>query len=416
MRRVDVLVIGNGPRAIAVADHALSLGLSTVIVSAESMADGGVKALHEIYERARLSLDIKSRALRAEGTAYTVELVFISLIIAPEPAVGLQVEVGNSHDSLEDSFYVSSTSQRSDSQCSEKFFTDECMEISTIRNAHIIVRPSGMLNLCSPSVLEYLQASANLKIHTCESNCDTNHNNLHEIYAPVDPLKLARISTITKGKTQATLSICRHTRNRNRMFFKTTASRIYILGVSYPVVQQADEIFRRQVFPCRLYQQMHPKSRMSIEYSPGYRIILYGQQQKALCRSHRMYITIRLQSKGDSEQVSEIYLTQLGVVLGFVLFIPEMADLIAPLTLCCNNNFSIVRLLSCWESVSCVADTKQVHVTELVLAYYRETSNDETVYKALHMSFRHRCIVKITLLFSPILLFTAIIICVVLIF
>lgn len=419
MRRVDVLIVGNGPRAIAVADHAFSLRLSTAIVSAESVTDGNTQLLHEVYECAHLSLDTKSRILRAEGMAYVVELCFSSLIIAPEPAIGLQAKEDSLHNSLEDSFYTSSTYHEYDNQHGTKYFTDDCMEISMIRNAHIIVRPKSILNWCSSSILKYLQESANLKIYTCESNYHTTHDNLpetYQIFAPINPLKLAKVSIISKGKIQPPLSIYKHSRRENRIFFEATASRVYILGASHPVTQQADEIFKMQVFPCRLYQQRRPKGRMTIEYSPGQKIVLYGQQQKALCDNHSMYITIRLQSKGDTDQVSEVYLTQLGVVLGFALFIPEMMDLVAPLILCCNNKLSIVRLLPCWEDNPYDTDTGRTRLTELVLTYYKTISNDEIVSKAIHMSFQHRVIVKIVLFLSPVLLVTTILMCLILIF
>ncbi|EES99284.1 Hypothetical protein GSB_151058 [Giardia duodenalis] len=415
MRRVDVLVIGNGPRAVAVADHALSLGLSTVIASAGTIVGGDKKLIYETYECTRLNLAVKPRILQIEGATYTMELGFVSLVIAPEPAVGLQSEKDNPYGSLENSFY---TSRREDDHCCEEFFTDECMEILMIRNAHIIAQPNSILSLCSSSVLRYLQASANLKIHTQESTGNNQENLLksHQIFAPVDPIKLAKVSITARHGAKTALSIRKCTCKKTQLFFETTVPRVYVLKASYPVVQQADEIFRRQVFPCHIYQQKHPQGRMIIEYSPGRRIILYGKQKKTLDNNRNMYITVRLPSRGDCEQESEIYVTQLGVVLGFVLFLPEMADLIAPLTLCCDNNFSIVRLLSCLESMSQEIDNKQAHLAELVLAYYKETSNDKTVYKALQMSFRYRGMIKALLLLSPILLLAALMICALLIF
>ncbi|EFO65489.1 Hypothetical protein GLP15_5163 [Giardia lamblia P15] len=416
MRRVDVLVIGSSSKAIAVADHALSLGLSTAIASAESVTSGNRQPMHEIYECATLSLDVKSRTLQAEGSAYRVELGFVSLIIAPELAVGLQAKDGNPHESLENSVYISG---KDDNQCHEKFFTDECMEILMIRNAQILARPNSLLSLCSPSVLEYLQVSANLKIHIYDFNCSDSPDKFLrtcQAYRPVDPIALAKISTVTKGKEQITLSICERACRRGRAFFQTNIPRIYVLGTSYPAIQQADEIFRRQVFPYHLYQQKHLHNRMSIEYSPGRKVILYGKQQKTLCKNRSMYIAVRLQARGDPEQISEVYLTQLGIVLGFVLFLPEMTDLVAPLTLCCDNSFSIIRLLHCQDNKSEEIDERQTHLTELVLAYYKEISSDKTVYKALQMSFRHRGVVNVLLLLSPILLLAAFIVCILLIF
>lgn len=416
MRKVDVLVIGSGSKAIAVADHALSLGLSTAITSTESVTTGNRQPMHEIYECATLSLDVKSRILQAEGGTYRVRLGFVSLIIAPEPAVGLQAKNSNLHESLENSIH---TLRKDDDQCHERFFTDECMEISMIRNAQIITEPNSLLNLCSPSVLEYLRASANLKIHIYDFNRGDNLDNFLEtrqIYRPVDPISLAKISTVTKGEKRAALSIYKGACGKNRTFLQTNVPRVYVLRVSYPAIQQADEIFRRQVFPCHLYQQKHLHSRMSIEYSPGRKVMLYGQQQKTLCKNRSMCITVRLQTRGDPEQISEVYLTQLGVVLGFALFLPEMTDLVTPLMLCCDNSFSIVRLLHCQDSTPQEIDEKQAHLTELVLGYYKETSSDKTVYKALQMSFRHRGIVNALLLFSPVLLLAALMVCALLIF
>lgn len=95
--------------------------------------------------------------------------------------------------------------RKDDDQCHERFFTDECMEILIIRNAQIITEPNSLLNLCSPSVLEYLRASANLKIHIYDFNRGDNPDNLLEtcqIYRPIDPISLAKISTVTKGENE----------------------------------------------------------------------------------------------------------------------------------------------------------------------------------------------------------------------
>ncbi|TNJ27859.1 hypothetical protein GMRT_12667 [Giardia muris] len=348
MRTVDVLVVGGGAKALRVMTHLTSFGLVGLVVSADPPIPELLEEPWEvhapvIYRLSETQPSVTITTLEsADSAAMRVTLGYRLAILTddmdPDP-----VEKENSMVTVPD----------------EPLITAPCM------GRQISLKECSLFPQLHPMTLKTLKG-----------------------LCPKVAEEIEQAESVSRRKR-----VERHLKPKD---LRVIHPKAYLLLEDVPIEAQLDLLIRNYLLPpcfnrCRITKATR------LRLTPDHSLLVYGMTYLNLKGQGHLTLSI----SHDTNHTSLVYTTQMGVVMGMELFLPEATSLCAALIPACERQQSIISLLSIPDS----------QVSQLVQCYYRELTRDETMRYAIQLGFRHYKVIRALVFLAPLLILLVILTC-----
>lgn len=352
MRSVDVLVVGGGTKALRVMTHLTSFGLIGLVVSADPPIPDLLDEPWEVHAPViyRLS-DTRPRV-----TITTLESADSA---AMRVTLGYRLAV----------------------------FTDD-MDTDPVEKEDSLLTVPEELLVTVPC------AGRQISLKECS------------LFPQLHPMTLKVLQNLCTGMTEEIIQAKDTSRRRrverhlNPKNLRLMHPKAYTLIDDVPIEAQMDLLIRSYLLP-PCFNRCRISKATRLRLTPDHTLLVYGMTYLNLKGQGHLTLSV----PHDTDHTSLVYVTQMGVIMGMELFLPEASPLCAALIPACERQQSIVNLLS-------IPDQQ---ISKLVQAYYRELLRDETMKHAVQLGFRHHRAIRVLVFLGPLLFFLVILTCVLLI-